>query len=293
MIDFYASEAWSRLIARMRASRMPHALLISGHKSGEKHAFARAIAESLLCLSPQETNARACGQCASCGLFKAGSHADFLPVDVSEDSREIKIGQIRTLCEELALTAQHGGYRVAIINPADAMNINASNSLLKTLEEPPPDTILILVTAKTGSISATVRSRCQRIRVESSSEEAIPQESMAALGEWLNAIWLREDALAIADNWAKREPDEVFVALFFWLQQRIREQQGARSLPLVSSRDIDGGNPTEEPATIEVAQLFGFYDKLLAAYHQAGKPGVSHRVLYEQLLLEARGRRLT
>ncbi|MEM7206839.1 MAG: hypothetical protein AAF434_03350 [Pseudomonadota bacterium] len=292
MTDFYQSEAWSRIVTRMRESRVPHALLVSGHRSSEKSAFARAIATSLLCQSPREGDARACGKCASCGLLDAGSHADFLSTGLLEDSRTIRIDQIRKLCEELALTAQHGGYRVAIINPADAMNVNASNSLLKSLEEPPSNTVMILVSSKTGSIPATIRSRCQRIRVDSARDDTISNEAIATLDEWCGAIQLREDAIAVTADWAKRDHEEVFGALFMWFRQRVRERCGATRQQTNQSQFIDSGNLEGEPATINTQQLFGFYDKLTAAYRQAAKPGISRRALYEQLLLEARARHL-
>jgi DNA polymerase-3 subunit delta' len=163
---------------------MPHALLLAGPAGLGKGLFARRLARALLCDAPTATG-EACGQCRSCRLFQAGTHPDYSVVQSEEDkklgesdplvgdtgetsgkkkrSKVIKIEQIRDLCAFLNYTAQYGGYKIALLEPADRLNLNAANSLLKTLEEPPGNSLLILVTAQPTRLPATVRSRCQRI----------------------------------------------------------------------------------------------------------------------------------
>lgn len=156
---------WRQLQQRRHADRMPHALLLTGPAGLGKGLLARRLARALLCETPA-AQGDACGQCRSCRLFQAGSHPDYSPVQPAEEGKVIKIDQIRELCAFLGFTAQYGGYKIALLEPADRLNVNAANSLLKTLEEPPGHSLLLLVTAQPMRLPATVRSRCQRISFE-------------------------------------------------------------------------------------------------------------------------------
>lgn len=153
---------WRQLQQRRTADRLPHALLLAGPAGLGKLTFARRLAQALLCASP-DVGGDACGQCRSCRLFQAGTHPDYSPVQPAEEGKVIKIDQIRDLCAFLGYTPQYGGYKIALLEPADRLNVNAANSLLKTLEEPPGDCLLLLVTAQPARLPATVRSRCQVI----------------------------------------------------------------------------------------------------------------------------------
>lgn len=185
--------AWQRLQASVSADRLPHGLLLAGPQGTGKRAFALALAHALLCLSPRP-NGHACGRCRGCDLIAAGSHPDLLVVSPLEDSSVIRIEQIRELIVQLALTSsQASGRRVAVIHPAEAMNRSAANSLLKTLEEPPLNTTLVLVSDAAALLPATVRSRCQRIQVSVDAGVAA-QWLSAQLGEGVPA----EVALGIA-----------------------------------------------------------------------------------------------
>ncbi len=154
--------------AALDAGKLGHAQLFCGPAHMGKHAVARQLARRLMCTQPGAGGV-ACGRCRGCELMAAGSHPDFMHIsfvptkDGSKLRSEIVIEQIRTLSEQLALTPQFGGAQVAIIDPADAINHSASNALLKTLEEPVPGRYLWLVTARPEKLSATIRSRCQRL----------------------------------------------------------------------------------------------------------------------------------
>ena len=198
-------DLWRQIQQRRAAGRLPHALLLSGPAGLGKGWFARRLARALLCERP-DADGEACGQCRRCRLFRAGSHPDFSVVQPEEDykniendppagdaggtgakkkkSKVIKIEQIRDLCAFLGYTAQYGGYKIALLEPADRLNVNAANSLLKTLEEPPGDCLLLLVTAQPARLPATVRSRCQKIEFDLPAQAvAVPWLAARAQGE--------------------------------------------------------------------------------------------------------------
>ncbi len=157
-------EQWRHVQQRRDIGRLPHALLLTGPPGLGKGVFARRLARALLCQTPA-AGGESCGRCRSCRLFQAGSHPDYSPVRPLEEGKVIKIDQVRELCAFLGYTAQYGGYKIALLEPADRLNGNAANSLLKTLEEPPGACLLLLVTAWPARLPATVRSRGQRLRV--------------------------------------------------------------------------------------------------------------------------------
>ncbi len=290
MLSITNSPQWKSLQARVESKKLPHALLLTGPRGVGKMRFARHLATSLLCNLPQIDTGAACGECGACKLVAAGSHADYVEVSPQEDSRVIKIRRIRALCEQLSLTAQLGGYRVALINPADAMHASAANSLLKTLEEPQPGVVIILISSKLGTIPVTIRSRCQRVRLNLAGNEGAPVSDDVApneyLHQWQAGLARRRDYISIAAEWSKADHEAIFQPIFAWLTAHIR--RGIAD---------DGGSPTDandgsgifspETAKMESRKLFGFYDKLLAAYQLATKPGINRRALYEQLFIQS------
>lgn len=152
---------WQRLTGLAAGARLPHALLLAGAADLGKLAFAKAFCGYLLCHEPGQ--ASACGACASCHLVQAGTHPDQRLV-APEDSRQIRIEQIRELTHWASQSALQGGRKAALLAPADAMNPAAANALLKCLEEPAGETFLLLVTAQPARLLATIRSRCQWVR---------------------------------------------------------------------------------------------------------------------------------
>ena len=193
-----------------RGDKIPHALLVHGRSGMGKLEFARALAQSLLCEIPEA--GLACGTCPACGWFRNGNHPDFrelLPESMADEaagddaaadaddkdkkkSREIKIDQIRGIADFMTLSTHRDGYRVLLIHPAEAMNLAAANALLKTLEEPPARSVILLVSDQIGRLLATIRSRCQRVLV--------PAPDMATGTAWLGKQGLArpEEAMAAA-----------------------------------------------------------------------------------------------
>ena len=150
--------------------RFPHAFLFVGPEGVGKRTFALATARALLCERSPETAFEPCGACPSCLQVGAETHPDVLQVGKPEEKHELPIQVIRDLCIDLGLKPMRGTRRVAIVDDADDLNIEASNAFLKTLEEPPPGSVLILIgTSSEGQID-TVVSRCRVVRFDPLSE---------------------------------------------------------------------------------------------------------------------------
>lgn len=152
--------AWRRIAAGAERGQIAHALLIHGEGGLHKLQLGRQIGQGLLCESPRA--AMPCGQCRGCLLYLAGNHPDWVEVH-PVDSAVIKIDQIRELSSRLSMRPQIARRQVALVWPAEQMNLAAANALLKTLEEPSADTHLLLLADRIGRLPATIRSRCQRL----------------------------------------------------------------------------------------------------------------------------------
>ena len=224
----------------LASDRLPHALLFQGPEGVGKGTVARALARALLCETGGE---QACGECAACVKVRQRSHPDLLVVrrlsrkikdspvpmdDLPEDeephdgelSRFIRIFQIRDLCAHAAFSPREGRRRVFILDPADSMNEEAQNALLKTLEEPPPPAFLILVASRPHLLLPTVRSRCLAVRfgllrpeelaraLESSGMPPAEASSRASLARGRVGQALRLDLEALS-----RRRDEILQAL--------------------------------------------------------------------------------
>ncbi len=171
----WQSDAAVRTGEAHRIGRLGHALLLAGPRGVGKRVFAEAFAAALLCEQPAAF--AACGRCRSCVLFAAGSHPDWFTLQPEEDKRDIAIDAVRELGERLSLSAQLRRAKVACIDPADALNVNAVNALLKTIEEPPQGTYLLLLSSRPRALPATLRSRCQHLK--------FPVPASAAAVTWL------------------------------------------------------------------------------------------------------------
>ena len=226
-LDFpWHEEPWKAFSAALENDRLSHAYLIEGPQGlGKLHLAFRMAARVLGAPWPAEDPPVPL------------QHPDLIWVTLESDDegkqkKQIAIHQVRETCAELAMTSHGGGWKVAVIWPAEALNPNAANALLKTLEEPTPRTLLLLVRSRMDTLPATIASRCQRIRISPPPREVALRwlEPRGRQGDWqalldlaggapLMALLLaeegadeldvrcREDLLGILDG--RREPLEV------------------------------------------------------------------------------------
>jgi DNA polymerase-3 subunit delta' len=163
--------AWQRLLASR--ARVTQALLLAGPRGVGKGELARGWAQALLCEAPR-AEGTACGDCPACHWFVAGTHPDFLQVGLQEKTNRegetrlataIEVEQAREVVEFVQLSTYRAGHRVVLIDPVDSLNVAAANALLKVLEEPPLNTVFVLVSDQPRRLLPTIRSRCTRLDV--------------------------------------------------------------------------------------------------------------------------------
>lgn len=241
------SEAW---VGQLEQGRVPHAVLLLGSVGTGKRATATWMAKRQLGLDDEAMPVYP---------FEVPAHADLRWLSIPDDKKSIGVDQVRTLINELNLTSYEGHGKVAIIESAHAMTVNASNSLLKTLEEPPGDALIILVADRVAGLPATVFSRCQRInfRRPAAAESlawldrfqpgtnwpkpletagGAPLEALNALErlsetdsmsrEFADLAEKRAAPLAVAARWAKYEPRFVLDWLASQVQYCIHRHSG-------------------------------------------------------------------
>jgi DNA polymerase-3 subunit delta' len=233
--------------------RLPHAILIHAAPGLGGELLAAWIGAFVLC---ETRDVAPCGRCPACNLNVAGNHPDLHWVAREEDAKQLQIDQVRALCDVLALKSYRGGYKVAIIATADLMTANAANALLKTLEEPPPQSLLVLCSARPSRLPATIVSRCQRLTIPTPPrEQALGWLAEQAGGDWsrvlefaagapLRALELRASAFeeldaemtqalsrlarqeldipATAERWAKNAPERRLEWIETWVTDSIR-----------------------------------------------------------------------
>ncbi len=154
--------AVQQLQKAIAAGVLSHALLITGPESIGKHTLASALARALLCQDPNPAR-RPCGACSACRRVVSGNHPDLRLVEPETEGRGVKIEQIRDVESFLALTPNESTHKIALISDVELMNPNASNALLKTLEEPPAYAHLILLATDAGTLLPTIVSRSQHL----------------------------------------------------------------------------------------------------------------------------------
>lgn len=263
----WQSELYQNLLTQFQTNRLPHAVLFHGNDGSGGWDLAISLSERLLCRSSDHY---ACGQCKSCQLLATGHHPDRLVIQPEEPGKALKVDQIRKINEFSAQTAQQGGIKLILIEPADAMNVNAANALLKVLEEPGGDTYLLLVTERLDAILPTIKSRCRLQRFSKPDRQQAlvwlhdrqPEKSEKELSDLLslamdspltalnlldgNRLSVRDQLIEgltllmkgqaspveLAQQWQKNDPRDIFYWLVLWFSELVRFVGAKGQLPI-------------------------------------------------------------
>jgi DNA polymerase-3 subunit delta' len=189
--DYSAQSQGVQLLQRSLArGRLGHAYLFTGDQLGELETLARTLAKTLNCLNPVTTGGIAtdcCDQCLNCRKIGDGNHADVHWARPESKSRVITIDQTRDLMQQIQLKPTEAGYKIAIIAGADRLNPAAANAFLKTLEEPPQKSILILLSTEPSRILETILSRCLRLNFSAETARALSAEQAGWLQQFSSA----------------------------------------------------------------------------------------------------------
>ncbi len=330
MIQLYPWQLTSWQALQGLRKRLPHALLLKGVQGIGKLDLALNFARSLLC-EKTGVDGAACGTCNSCRWFEQDSHPDFrfIQPDVlnledegevkaggKKPSREISVDQIRDLALFSNLSSHCGGYRIVLIHPAEAMNNNAANSLLKTLEEPTANLLFLLVAHKPQQLLPTILSRCQSISLPTPTrvagvtwltEQGIhdPEQALAQTGfaplqalSWAESgegaeerrILLdvisqpsRLEPLSLVDNLQRSAPVHIIHCLQQWCHDlaSIKLAGSVRYFPDHASTILKLAD------SASISSLMGFQKELLVARRAANHP-LNQRLFIESLLLSYR-----
>lgn len=229
-----------RLNRLLQGGRLPHAMLLNARLGDGAELLAMEMVTTLLCESPRM--GYACKHCKSCKLMQAGSHPDFTRIDPEGASKTVRIESIREMVVRFGKTPQIGARKVALIVRADTMTRAAANALLKTLEEPPGQSVLILQNEGQRPLLPTVRSRCQPLIVQRPTSEE-------------TAAWLKTRDLAIRgdESWLdmlRREPLKIEAFL-----RDNRQQDWDRFLSLMQGLGEGKVNPVVAAKGLEKSTL--------------------------------------
>ncbi len=313
----WQNQNWRQLTEWLDMDRMPHAMLFSGLSGIGKTRLAFYFVQTLLCTAPLPDR-KACGNCKSCLLFSAGTHPDFGVLEPDQADKPITIDRIRELRHKLSLSPQYGGYRVFLIRPAHKMNSNAVNALLKTLEEPNPQTLLILLSDCPSMLPATILSRCQQmvlprpdfgIAVSWLSELVEPNKAevllslnngspLAALAlikgdfmekrkptfnTWMSIADNSSDLVSVTQQWLEISLPLILTWISTWTIDIIRLHNHPQTLRL-NNPDLRESLQAQAQR-LNLTQLFGFFDLLLRAKALLDTQ-VNPQMLLEEILIE-------
>jgi DNA polymerase-3 subunit delta' len=299
-----------QLAGQQARGRLPHGILLTGAPGAGQAELGTWLAARILCRGDGD---RPCGACADCRLFVAGNHPDYRSVSVLAGKKEIGIDQVRALSEAFTMRSYRGGAKVALLAPAEAMNAKSWNALLKTLEEPAPDTYLLLAASRVDRIPRTITSRTMRLRLPLPGEaEAVAWlksrraggDAASLLGLAYGAPFLAEDyaeeglaelqaemqvaidaamagrldVVGFAERSARNAPAVRLAWLESWLTQGLKA--AAQGSDLVNNNRLPWLRPPGQDRKIQAG--YGLLDQLREARRQVGGP-LNTQLLFEGL----------
>ncbi len=305
-----------RLRSAIDSNRLPHSLLILAAPGLGAEALAHWITALALCERP---GARPCDACASCRLLRSDTHPDVHIVRLEQDAQQIKIDQVRELIESLTLKSYRGGFKVGVIEGAENLNANGANAFLKTLEEPTPNTVLIMIAKPSHRLPATVASRCSRFTLrppaaatavkwlQADSPSAKPWATALALAGGAPLLALQMDAAGLAEidadmtrsvaeladgavdvtllaeRWVRSNPGLRITWLENWITQRIHAGFAA-------SESHQTAEPVRLPGALLKAKIRALFELLDAArdIRRLASTGMNQQLALEALLVGGR-----
>ncbi|MDO9106629.1 MAG: DNA polymerase III subunit delta' [Methylovulum sp.] len=311
---------WRHLQAYAEQGRIPQALLLSGKNGLGKRHLANQFAYSLLCEKPR-ADAMACGRCQRCLLLTAETHPDFIVMAPEESGKPITVDQVRQLCVRLTLKPQFDGYRVIIIESAEAMNTNAANAFLKCLEEPAERSVIILISEKPSALPATIVSRCQKIRLAVPGKETLDawleqqkpectasdRSILSDLAQhapllalkfandgtlslrntcfnaWVAIAEGRSHPVMVAETWQKLPETALIFWMTSWVIDMIKCAYHSQS-PLLYNPDLYK-TLQASAQRLELKGLYQLYDLLLISRQRLGTT-LNRQSLFEEILIQ-------
>lgn len=325
MVDIQQSYPWlqnslNQLSQYLTQGRIPQALLLVGRKGLGKYLLAEYFAQSLMC-TDRKADGVFCGDCQSCTLFKAKTHPDYFEIIPEAEGKIIGIDVIRQLTVKLSLKPQFESYRIVIINPADSLNNASANAFLKYLEEPTERTCIILITDKQAKLTATIRSRCQKLLIAAPdkktfndwllqqgiqdkqdvllsltggsplqarqlSDDSVLQLRVKCFNDWVALTEKKENFIALAEQWQKLGKSEIDFLIFWlisWVVDMIKLNYDQADKTLFNP-DF-ARNLQELTKQLNLKGLYEYYDFLLLSQQRLDTQ-LNKQLMFEEILIK-------
>lgn len=316
----WQQDAWEQLTNQFLTEHGAHAYLLSGKSDTGKHHFAYAMSRFLLCRNPEGT--AACNKCTVCQLSSAGNNPDFLQIAPADNSKLIKVEQIREIRQFLETSSHAFGRRVVIIDTAESMGVGSANALLKGLEEPPAGVVFFVLTDRPKAVLSTISSRCQTIKLSSPSKtqsrDWLEQQSdlseeelerlldvsqdrpFAALRHLqegtvsrqqevaqslLNVLNGEESVTSLSARYAKEQSNEVLTVLLYWISSLCKYSLSGHQSYL-KGRALTQAGLLLPDSPKRTGELITLYDTISDAQKQLlGSSNPNTQLLLEDILL--------
>jgi DNA polymerase-3 subunit delta' len=308
----WLTPTWQALSNLHQSKKVPHAILLVGPQGIGKTQLRQAFEQLLLCQQPSD---QACGHCRGCFLYQQQSHPDF-HVFGQEDTT-VGIDDVRNVTQFLSQTAHQNGRKVISLLNIESLHVNAANALLKTLEEPPADSVLILVTKNTRTLLTTIRSRCFILPVSLPSTESalhwlkiqFPQENAKQLQRcltlaggsplkaqellhatpdfslnltFIKSFFQPNQPILMANEQVQQfitnEPQEALYLLYYWLTEFICRQMQCTADFVYGDEEC-----VALMKSVTLEQLFAFLDKVTQSLKALSLPGINKALQFEAL----------